>query len=81
MAPSILSEHVQHLSLGFKNPGVEAQVTPVTFPSKDEDSDTPHWERMSTPKTENDYHESYNTPNTMESLDSDDPVVIVGMGE
>ena len=80
MAPSILSEHIQSHSLDFTKPGFEAQVTPVTFPSKDEDSDTPHLERMSTPKTENDYHQDYSTPNTMESFDCDDPVVIVGMG-
>ena len=81
MAPSILSEHVKNLSLDFQKTGVEAQMTSFTFPSKVEDSDTPHIERMSTPKTENDYHESYSTSNTMEFLDSDDPVVIVGMGE
>lgn len=80
MAPSILSEHVQPLSLGFTKPGFEAQVTPVIFSSKDEDSGMPHSEQMSPTKTENDFHEEYNTPDTMESLDYGDPVVIVGMG-
>ena len=80
MAPSILSERVKNLSLDFPKTGDEAQATSVTIPSKDEDSDTPRLERMSTSMTENDYHESYSTPNT-EFLDSDDPVVIVGMGE
>lgn len=41
MAPSILSEHVQPLSLGFTKPGFEAQVTPVVFSSEDEDYRTP----------------------------------------
>ena len=80
MAPSRLSDHVQSLTLGFTKPGFEAQVTPVIISSKDEDSDMPHLERISPTKTDNDYHEDFHTPNTTESLDYGDPVVIVGIG-
>ena len=80
MAPSILSDHVQSLSLNFTKPGFEAQVTPVIFSSKDEDSAMPHLEQRSPTKTENDYHEDFHTPNTTEFLNDGDPVVIVGMG-
>lgn len=79
MAPSVLSENVQSLSLGFTKPGFEAQVIPVIFSSKDEDSDIPHAERMSPTETEVDNHEDHRTQNTRESLDDGDPVVIVGM--
>lgn len=80
MAPSILRENVQSPSRGFTKRGFEAQVTPVIVPSEDEDSDMPHLARMSPTKTEHGYHEDFRTPDTMESLDDGDPVVIVGMG-
>ena len=82
MAHSVLSENVPSHSHGLTKPGFESQVNPVIVSEEDEDEDNdmPHLVRMSPTKMENVYHEDFHTPDTIESLEYGDPVVIVGMG-
>ena len=81
MAPSTLGENVHSASHGLMKHDIQAHVKPIIVSLEDEDSDMANLGRSTPTKTENGYHEDSRTPDSMESLDYHDPVVIVGMGK
>ncbi|KAF7504184.1 hypothetical protein GJ744_002603 [Endocarpon pusillum] len=81
MAPSILIEAREPISLPPTGPTKDDIVCEVKIisSSDDEDPEMPHLARMSATKSEGPDAASLQTPDTIDSLDYDDPVVIVGM--
>lgn len=81
MAPSILVEARQPItypSTGPTKDGITSEVKIVSS-SDEEDPEMPHLARMSPTKSEKGYATNLQTPDTIDSFDCNDPVVIVGM--
>ena len=81
MAPSVFSERVYSPSHGLTKSDIEAYVKPIIASLEDEDSDTANLVRVPTTKPANGHHQETHTPDTIESLNYNDPVVIIGMGK
>ena len=82
MAPSALSSYLEPVNHEAKKIEVTTHIKQVS-PSclTDDDPELLHPERMPQALGRNGEVNGFHTPQTPESLESDDPVVIVGMGE
>ena len=81
MAPSMYArvvEPTQHEAI--KN-GFVTEVKLASPPSGDENLELPKLERMPPRFYTNGYENGLHTPQSIDPLEYDDPVVIVGMGE
>ncbi|KAL8702745.1 MAG: hypothetical protein Q9201_004084 [Fulgogasparrea decipioides] len=68
-----------HASTEPTKDGIVCNVKIVSSSPDESDSELPQLARMSPTNRENGYATDFHTPETMGSLDNDDPVVIVGM--
>ncbi len=81
MAPSATVNVVEPQQHELKQIGTVAVEAVSPSPSTDDDHDLPKLERMPQTVRMSGQVNGFRTPETIDSLDSDDPVVIVGMGE
>ena len=81
MAPSATIDVVEPQQNELKK--IESVIVKAVSPSPstDDDHDLPKLERIPQTVRMNGLANGFHTPDTIDSLDSDDPVVIVGMGK
>lgn len=81
MAPSVMINVVEPSQHELKKIETVVVKSVSPSPSTEDDHDLPKLERMPQTVRTNGQVNGFRTPETIDSLDSDDPVVIVGMGE